>query len=226
MQAIRRDPRAGPCPTDQAPGQDCVPRPEPWAGQRPGQWSLEVHWAQALLGEEHQHMGPRAGWASLALPPGPGGLEWSCTCCPGGPSPALRGSESLKGGNPGPRAQKVGFRGRQGPGAWRRGPATPPPGLQSCCPRSVRFAGGWARGPWWARPRHLRAFNMVIPLLSQLPANRPARPTSALFQSQGTGGAVNAPEAASEAVGCLGSAFPLSSGTGELGGQAGSRGGS
>lgn len=42
------------------------------------------------------------------------------------------------------------------------------------------------------RPHCLRAFNMVIPLLSQLPVNRPTGPISSL--SRAAGGAVNSLE--------------------------------
>lgn len=37
------------------------------------------------------------------------------------------------------------------------------------------------------RPHYLRAFNMVIPLLSQLPVNRPTRPISSFFRAGGRG---------------------------------------
>lgn len=54
--------------------------------------------------------------------------------------------------------------------------ATPPPDFKGRL-KSVRLAGGWPRGPQ-GEALHLRAFNMVIPLLSQLPVNRLPRPIS------------------------------------------------
>lgn len=47
-------------------------------------------------------------------------------------------------------------------------------------------------GPGGVRPHDLRAFNMVIPLLSQLPVNRPTGPISS--PSRAAGGAVNSLE--------------------------------